>query len=88
MGGPNADKNLLVFHGDVLHGEDGLCPKTANKEVHLILCDKPLHGIGRIRNVKEFIGIRLDKLNFHFFCANLNTPLAFSSSAAMVAPFQ
>ena len=73
-GSPNTDKDLLVLHGNVLHGQDGLGPEPANHEVHLVLRDQPLHGIGGVRDVEEFIGICLNKLDFHLFLADLNAP--------------
>ena len=45
---PNADKDFLVVHGDVLHGQDLLSPETAHNEVNLVPGHKPLHGIGGI----------------------------------------
>ena len=74
MGSPNADKDLLVLHGNVLHGQDGLGPETAKNEIHLVFRDEPLHGIGGVRDVEEFVGICLNELNLHLFFANLNTP--------------
>src|SRR4030042_1226079 len=74
MGGPAADKDHLVLHGDVLHGKDRLSPKPPYHKVHPVPGDEPLHGIGGIRDVEEFVGIRPDKLDLHLLVADLNTP--------------
>src|SRR4030042_4728516 len=74
MGGPTADKDHLVLHGDVLHGEHRLTTEPAHHEVHLVPRDEPLHGIGGVRDAEEFVGIRPDKLDLHLLVANLNAP--------------
>src|SRR4030043_1277080 len=73
MGGSNADKDLFILHGDVLHGQDSLGPETADNEVHLVSCDEPLYGCGGVRYTEKFVRIALNQFNSHLFCANLNT---------------
>ena len=48
MGGTGADEDFLVVHGDVLHGQDGFGPETADDEIDLIAGDQPFHGIGSV----------------------------------------
>src|SRR4030042_1581396 len=46
--------------------------KPPTKEFSFALREEPLHGVGGVRDVEEFVRIRLNKLNLHLFVPNLN----------------
>ena len=74
VGGAGAHEDFFIVHGDVLHGQDGFGPETADNKIDLVAGDQAFHGVGGIGHVQEFIGVGLDQFDFHLFLADLDAP--------------
>ncbi len=55
MGRTAANEDLLVVHGNVLHGQNSFGSKAAHNEVHLVASEEQLHGIDGVRHVQQLI---------------------------------
>ena len=63
MDRPATDKDLFVFHDDILHGQGRFRSLGADKKIDLR--GRPLHGDDRIGDTGLFIGIDLDQPDRH-----------------------
>ena len=70
MGGAGAHEDFLTVHGDILHGQHGFGPETADDKIDLVAGDQPLHGVGGVGHVQEFVGVGLDQFDLHLFLAH------------------